>query len=360
MRVSDLGMGSHGNFLPFQVAWAKAEEDFNQSRTENERNMQLHLSSVLPKDAARVFYSKMESGVWLTTIGIQIMKIDHSKGRHDSLAPRQPKTVKDNARDPCYGPDLPLTRCVVALRSLTLAYCYFAKNLHVRPHYTHPTSQWDKVKTILEEHGVEVITPVSVDGRLVAEEHGVFLHDSTSSFVEEINGDEMLSSLVGEVMNHNSVSDTSRSKHGENYRIRIGFARSQKPGCSYYFKFVKLTEKSKAAIRKVGYALERKAREHYRNSFPNQERTQFVSDHMHDLLGLDRCDWVWEYIDISVTWAGCTERHCDYKNDHRAGYEIAAIHSYPCLWGNKMYRMNLIFTTRCNVGAHMAHMDKKN
>ena len=74
---------------------------------------------------------------------------------------------------------------------------------------------------------------------------------------------------------------------------------------------------------------------------------------MRDLLGLDGCDWVWEYIEISVTWAGCTERHCDYMNDHRAGYDIAAIHSYPCSWGERMYRVNLIFTTRCYVGAHM-------
>jgi len=136
----------------------------------------------------------------------------------------------------------------------------------------------------------------------------------------------------------------------------MGFTRAQprNRGTSFSFKNVHLSKKSKRAIRRVGYTLAGKACEHYEGAFGDPERTKLVTGKMRDLLDLDgKLPWVWEFIDISVTFAGCTRRHCDHLNGYRSGYDIAAIHSFPCQWNEKIYRVNMIYTTRYNVGAHM-------
>ena len=357
MWVCDLGMGSGGTFMPFDEAWARAERIFNQSRSRIEWLQNVLLSSVLPKDHARDFYARMGKGVFLTTLGIQTLKKDSTKGRKDALARYKNKVAKNKARSPCHGPDLHLIRSVLVLRSPTLVYCFLAQALHIRPHFSDKTSVWNKLETTFDGAGVEVVAPECVGGCIKAIQQGALLYDSSSEFVRNLHNDWILRPLIGEVMNHvrNISNDESRSDAGEQIRLDMGFSKAQprNRGASVGFKHVELSEASKSAIRHVGNALEKKAREHYNGSFGNRERTNFVSERMSDLLDLRGQPWIWEYIDLSVTYAGCTRRHCDYNNDYRPGYDIAAIHSYPALWKGKMWRVNMIFTTRYNVGAQM-------
>ncbi|EJK43859.1 hypothetical protein THAOC_37654, partial [Thalassiosira oceanica] len=338
--VCHLGMQSDGTFLSFDEAWSRAEEMFNQSRNKSELERNVLLSGVLPEDDARDFYTRIREGVLLTTIGVQIMKNDSRKGRSDELAHRRKKLAKNRARSPNHKKDLSLTRSVVELTSRSLVYCFFTEALDRRPHFSTLTSGWGELKAEFEAAGVQVVSPNCVDGHIAAIREGVFFYDATSGFVNEFHNDVILSPLLEEVMNHNMkiVNDNSRSDAGEQVHLQFGFSR---PG----FKHAELSKKSQRAIRHVGYALERKAREHYDGSFGNQERAKYVSKRMSDLLGLDEHrPWVWEFIDVSVTWSGCTKRHCNYNNDYRPGYDIAAIHSYPGSWDGRMWRVNLIFT----------------
>ena len=57
---------------------------------------------------------------------------------------------------------------------------------------------------------------------------------------------------------------SQRSDAISQVRLQFGFWRSKQKSVSFSFKFVKLSSEFKRMIRRVGKALEGKAREHYR------------------------------------------------------------------------------------------------
>merc|ERR1711862_790811 len=102
---------------------------------------------------------------------------------------------------------------------------------------------------------------------------------------------------------------------------------------------------------------------------------KLVSETMCNLMGVPLCNWNWEYIDVIVSSGAKVIRHYDYvsmfrclhycthlinsqnkNNDHRHGYNHTAVHSFYDTYCARMYKVSMIFTTRCNIGAHMEKM----
>ncbi|EJK62737.1 hypothetical protein THAOC_16640 [Thalassiosira oceanica] len=175
MRLCESGILENGTFRPFDEAWILTKKDFDDSRTKREKKRNAHLSSVLPPRQARDFYDRMEEGVGLKTLYIQILKNDKRKGRIDSLAHHKPKSVKDSARDP-YS-DLSEVKFVVVLRSPTLVYTAFMQKLDVRPHFSIPDLERLELDATYRQSGIEIVIPENADGLHVAENHGAFLYD---------------------------------------------------------------------------------------------------------------------------------------------------------------------------------------
>ena len=170
MRLCESGILENGTFLPFDEAWVLTEKDYDDSRTRSEKERNAKLSSVLPRHHARDFYERMEKGVGLNTLYIQILKNDERKGRSDSLARHKRKTDKDAAGDQCS--DLSDVKIVVVLRSLTLVYTVFMQKLDVRPHFSNPTSEALELDATYRQSGIEIVIPEHADGLHVAETMG--------------------------------------------------------------------------------------------------------------------------------------------------------------------------------------------
>ena len=82
-----------------------------------------------------------------------------------------------------------------------------------------------------------------------------------------------------------------------------------------------------------------------------------IVHHIYKHSGLERFDFDWEYVNISLRSSKDTlNQHTDSKNDSRSGYNHAAVYSYLMSAGGVIFRVVIIMTFRCNVGSMMDRM----
>ena len=65
-----------------------------------------------------------------------------------------------------------------------------------------------------------------------------------------------------------------------------------------------------------------------------------------------------EFVDIFVESRAGLNRHLDYKNDQRLGYNVGASLSKLLEKDGREYRLNFIMTTRQDCGSTMEHIRK--
>ena len=314
LLVYDSGIYNDGSFRPFEKAWSRAVDILNQSLTHREKRRGLCLEKLTRKSTTPHVYYKWRKELLPQMIYIQEMQTT-GRYRNDALSMHTRADTKAKNRDPCPPKDLKKMNNVIVLKCLTSVYTLFVEKLHERPHGAFPLNMWEVRKNQFKEHNVNIVRTEEVDECHRADKHGVFLHDYYCSFVQNEVHDQSFGDLIDEVMRHQMAKVASVSQRSDaisQVRLQFGFWRSKQKSVSFSFKFVKLSSEFKRMIRRVGKALEGKAREHYREAFGSEERTNLVTNNFRELLDLGDESWVWEFIDVSITHLGSTSRHCDY------------------------------------------------
>ena len=98
---------------------------------------------------------------------------------------------------------------------------------------------------------------------------------------------------------------------------------------------------------------------HYPDAFPDKFRNENCASLLNNHLGFPFSCSKFEYFDIVISRNIALIKHIDTKNDHREGYNYSVIYSFYCLFLGLEYKVSIIMTTRCTVGAPVERIHKK-
>jgi len=262
---------------------------------------------------------------------------------------------------------------------ITQRMFYAFRNLHEIPHGTEETNKLAEHDELLRKHNVETIThsPSKLKNFTVFSDK-VRVAQPTSSILLEFDG----------MINHKGwlefIVDAGKPDKKRNAEVaagavvsRVVFSWTRKQNRNYphteFYEGLQKPHPSYKAKLKINQHPELKQElakilDHAQESLETmfKEREIMNDDLRTELFGLPMCKHFhascmakFEHIELYVECLSTLNRHMDYFNDHREGYNIGCSHSCTIVHNANLYRVNFIMCTREHCGKFMDDLDRR-
>ena len=96
--------------------------------------------------------------------------------------------------------------------------------------------------------------------------------------------------------------------------------------------------------------------EHHPNSFADRARNETCAKRLNKEMGYPLSKAKFEYYDMVISRNTTLPKHIDEKNDNRVGYNPCVVYSYYVTLNGLDYKVSVIMTTRCSIGAVMENL----
>ena len=282
----------------------------------------LALHSLMPRSSLYRSYL-LATRFQNSDVYIQNLIFRQEKGRKDTLRKCNDPELKDLYREPWCPEDAQFVSSVVRIK-VTASLFYFGVDFHIRPRGSDDDETLDVALESYSKENVEVIViDPNVDAHKVCFElpsAGIYVYyERDNQFMPSITTwfhQFMLHDIIG---SKEAITDNDRAvsvRGGVNLRGRFGFIRTQPSDKGSSVSLTNGTHlfgsESVQGILEVGTLAQEAVKEKFPCAFPDESRNKYVSENMCKLMGINKCDWHWEYVDVVVTSGAKLIRHCDY------------------------------------------------
>ena len=301
---------------------------------------------------------------------LQYLYFHQMKTKQHGLQMQIPSHQKNRDQ---FGEDASKIRKQIEIHQCTEPILYSCPKLHERPHGSAPEMYLRRSRATMEKHGIEnaVISKSMAGDSGVVKEDDVVVAFDHSRIIIAINmtmrgGIEQFRQSLFTFMMSRDKTDTARVKKlstgqpATNLRARFGYNQIQRPTHHSHwslegermpsynvYDFLDMDEDLRYNMMKLAEGGQRFLCDHYRSAGRDLNRIKHCVKRLNEAMGFPQSTSRFEYFDIVLTQNTLLEKHMDYKNDNREGYDHCVVYSF--FYGT--FRIAVIMTTRRDIGA---------
>ena len=264
---------------------------------------------------------------------------------------------------------------------------YIAPDLHSSPHGSMDSSDLDSIHCLLDCLDIKNVklNDDTAGKNGISKYNGIIFATPRSYILQRLDKKLIggLSSFHSDLVHFlllGGDNDTYRMQQtleqiGEsvNNRCRFGFGRVQPRNHkkNWTLEGEKMPTIDVSGFRKMPKSLQQRImtvaelansfiHRHHKDAFQDKFRNENCSSLLNKHMGFPFSKAKFEYYDVVISRNITLNNHIDTKNDHRDGYNYSAVYSFYCCVRDVEYKVSIIMTTRCHVGAPIERISNSN